>query len=89
MDKKIEKKNQNIEQQHPALMATVGDVARMLHISIRQVWRLHGIGRLPNPVRLGNCVRWRVDEIRAFVEAGCPCRQEWETQYQQGGQIDG
>lgn len=76
---------QNVEQQSQTLMATVGDVARMLHISIRQVWRLHSIGRLPNPVRLGNCVRWRIDEIRAFVEAGCPCRQEWESQYQQGG----
>lgn len=88
MDKKIESKTQKTEQQQPALMATVGDVARMLHISVRQVWRLHSTGRLPSPVRLGCCIRWRVDEIRAFVEAGCPSRQEWESQYQQGGRID-
>lgn len=85
MDKKTESKNQNSGQQQLTLMATAGNVARMLHISIRQVWRLHSIGKLPNPVRLGNCVRWRIDEIRAFVEAGCPSRQEWESQYQQGG----
>lgn len=88
MNKKTESMIQNVEQQNQTLMATVGDVARMLHVSIRQVWRLHSIGKLPNPVRLGSCVRWRVDEIRAFVEAGCPCRQKWESQYQQGGSDD-
>lgn len=87
MNKKSESNALKTEQQHPALMATVGDVARMLHVSIRQVWRLHSVSKLPNPIRLGSCVRWRVDEIRAFVEAGCPSRQEWESKYQQGGQI--
>lgn len=70
---------QKAEAQHPALTTTAGGVARMLSVSIRQVWRLNTIGRLPKPLRLGNCVRWRVDEIRAFVAAGCPSRQEWEA----------
>ena len=73
-----ESNRQTAEAQPPALTTTAGGVARMLHVSIRQVWRLNKIGRLPSPVRLGNCVRWRVDEIRDFVKAGCPSRQEWE-----------
>ena len=50
----------------------------MLGVSVRQVWRLHTTGRLPRNIRLGNCVRWRVAEIAAFVEAGCPTREVWE-----------
>lgn len=66
----------NTEQQ--VLTTTAGGVAKMLNVSVRQVWRLHSLGQLPRPVRLGACVRWRVNEIRAFVAAGCPSRQEWE-----------
>ena len=63
-----------------ALTATANQVAVMLGVSVRQVWRLHATGRLPRAIRLGHCVRWRKAEIEAFVEAGCPTRQEWEQQ---------
>lgn len=70
-------RNQNAEQP-PALTANAGQVAKMLGVSVRQVWRLHTTGRLPKPVRLGNCVRWRRAEVEAFVAAGCPTREKWE-----------
>lgn len=69
----------------PSLTTTAGGVARLLQISTRQVWRLHSLGQLPKPVRLGACVRWRVQEIRDFVDAGCPSRQEWEAMQAKGG----
>jgi predicted DNA-binding transcriptional regulator AlpA len=62
----------------PALTANASQVAAMLEISVRQVWRLSNTGRLPRPVRLGNCVRWRRAEIEAHLAAGCPTREEWE-----------
>lgn len=66
------------EQIPAVLTANAKQVAAMLGVSVRQVWRLHNTGRLPRPVRLGNCVRWRRAEIEAFVEAGCPTREQWE-----------
>jgi predicted DNA-binding transcriptional regulator AlpA len=64
-----------------ALTANAKQVAAMLGVSVRQVWRLHTTGRLPKAIRLGNCVRWRRAEIEAFVEAGCPNRETWEGQH--------
>jgi predicted DNA-binding transcriptional regulator AlpA len=34
-------------------------------------------GRLPAPVRIGGSVRWRLDEIRAWLDAGAPDRATW------------
>lgn len=72
-----------------SLMTTAGGVARMLNVSVRQVIRLHSLGQLPKAVRLGACVRWRVDEIKAFVAAGCPSRHEWEAMQAKGGENNG
>ena len=63
-----------------ALALNAKQAAAMLNISVRQLWRLNSTGQVPKPIRLGNCVRWRKAELEAFVEAGCPTRQEWEHQ---------
>jgi excisionase family DNA binding protein len=56
-----------------AMMITVEEVARLLNVSERTVWRMRSAGTLPSPVKLGGCVRWPVDAIRRWIEAGCPC----------------
>ena len=76
---------QSADQQPAALTANANQVAAMLGVSVRQVWRLHATGRLPRAIRLGNCVRWRRAEIEAFVEAGCPTREKWEGSQRSGG----
>jgi hypothetical protein len=30
-------------------------------------------------MRIGRATLWRADELRAWVEAGCPRRAEWEA----------
>ncbi len=55
----------------PRLLA-VGEVARLLSISIRATWKFVAAGRLPAPVRLGRSVRWRAAELDAWISAGCP-----------------
>ncbi len=67
------------------LAVSAKELANLLGVSLRQVWRLNSTGRLPRPVRLGGSVRWRRDEIVAFVEAGCPDRQTWDAMRAQGG----
>lgn len=55
----------------PELMR-VGEVAEKLRVSVRTVWRLHSSGRIPKPLRLGNNVRWRSNEIADWISSGCP-----------------
>jgi predicted DNA-binding transcriptional regulator AlpA len=42
-------------------------------------WRDHAAGRIPAPVKLGGRTLWRVEELRLWVEVGCPARRVWET----------
>jgi predicted DNA-binding transcriptional regulator AlpA len=54
-----------------AQMADVGEVADMLRISERQVWRMEAEGKLPKAIRLTpRIVRWRVADIVRFLEKG-------------------
>jgi len=54
------------------LMLKVEDVATMLAISTRQVFRLSDSGRMPRPLKLGGSVRWRKGDVQAWIEKGCP-----------------
>jgi predicted DNA-binding transcriptional regulator AlpA len=42
-------------------------------------WRDHAAGRIPSPVKLGGRTLWRVEELRRWVEGGCPSRAIWEA----------
>ncbi len=43
-------------------------------------WRkLDRTARVPRPVRVGRRKLWVVAELRAWVAAGCPSRERWET----------
>jgi prophage regulatory protein len=62
----------------PELVDAAG-VAAMLGIGDRTVRRLDVEGRLPMPVKIGGSVRWRLSELRDWIDAGCPPRQKWES----------
>jgi excisionase family DNA binding protein len=61
------------------LLLNAREVARLLTVSARTVWKLAATERLPAPVRIGRCVRWRAEELRAWVDAGCPSRDMWRA----------
>ncbi len=46
-------------------------VAARLGISVRHVYRMADEGRMPPPVKLGGCVRWRVQDVDDWVATGC------------------
>ena len=62
-----------------ATVLCAADLARLLGISERTVWRLDSAGSLPRPIRLGRSVRWRMAEVQAWLEQGCPNRRDWES----------
>lgn len=59
-----------------AKLLTVKQLAAVLNLSTRTVWRMHSEGRIPPSVRLGRSVRWRRDEIDEWISAGCPERTD-------------
>jgi excisionase family DNA binding protein len=65
------------------LLINTDEVAKLLKASPRTVWKMQNEGEMPTPIRIGRAVRWGYGEIKAWVNAGCPKRDEWEIQWQQ------
>jgi prophage regulatory protein len=61
----------------PPLLVRAPAAARLCGVS-RATWhRLAAASRTPAPLRLGGAVLWRVAELVAWTEAGCPDRRTW------------
>jgi excisionase family DNA binding protein len=58
-------------------LITPRELAHLLSVSVRTLWRLRSAGRLPTEIRLGGSVRWRRADACAWIAAGCPDRQAW------------
>ncbi len=54
------------------LLVDAKDVARMLGVSTRTLWRHVSSGQMPQPVRFGKSTRWRLAEVKAWIASGCP-----------------
>lgn len=57
------------------LLLTRHEAARALRISERQLWTLTNSGKLPC-VRLGHCVRYDLDDLRAYIESQKSARNQ-------------
>jgi len=61
-----------------ALAVDIADAARLLSISPSHLFALRRAGRFgPKPIKLGRSCRFRVDELRQWLEAGCPSAAVW------------
>lgn len=47
-------------------------VAKVLKISVRTLWRLVASFQAPQPVRLGRNTRWLKSAVIAWMRRGCP-----------------
>ncbi|MBX7074065.1 MAG: helix-turn-helix domain-containing protein [Pirellulales bacterium] len=61
-----------IEATSEPLLVTSAEVAHLLNVSTRTLWRQLSAGQVPQPVRFGGTVRWRIDELRKWIAEGCP-----------------
>ncbi|MCC6970887.1 MAG: helix-turn-helix domain-containing protein [Phycisphaerales bacterium] len=59
---------------HLPTLLRARDVAALLAISVRCVWRLAASGDLPRPIRLGGSTRWRAHELEEFIARGAANR---------------
>jgi prophage regulatory protein len=63
----------------PSFVLTAADAAALFRKSAR-TWRTwHAYGKVPAPVCIGRSQYWRLDELKAWVAAGCPDRETWES----------
>jgi len=62
----------DLEPQQTCLpLLTVNEVARLLNLSIRSVWRLRSAGQIPQPVTIGGSIRWKEEDLRKWIAEGC------------------
>ncbi len=62
-----------------ALAVDARALGRLLGLSVRTIRAMDCAGKLPRPLRFGHSVRWRVDEVRAWLAVGAPDRRSWEA----------
>jgi excisionase family DNA binding protein len=55
-------------------------LADLLGVSYRQVWRMLSKGLLVGVVRLSGSVKFRKADIDKWIQLGCPDRQVFEQQ---------
>jgi predicted DNA-binding transcriptional regulator AlpA len=54
------------------VLISADDLAALMQISTRTLWRLLSAKQVPKPIRLGGSTRWRLDQVRKWIEQGCP-----------------
>ncbi len=55
-----------------ASLLSVCQVAAMMQISKRTVWRLLSSGELIAPIRIGGNTRWSRNDLENWIAEGCP-----------------
>ncbi len=61
------------------LVMSASELAQKLGVSVRHIRRLDAAGKLPQPVKIGRCVRWRVGDIMEWLQSGTPDRAKWNA----------
>lgn len=60
-------------------LLSANELAPMLVLSRRQIFRLNASGKLPASLKIGGSVRWLASEIKVWLAAGAPDRKTWEA----------
>jgi predicted DNA-binding transcriptional regulator AlpA len=73
---------QDLEEVSEQLLVDAVTTCKLLSISISTLHALKRTDRLPDPIYLGRSVRWNLEELRAWVNCGCPAKHRWEAMRQ-------
>jgi len=65
------------------LLLSAREAAHVCSVSISTWYCWGAAGRVPLPVRIGGRVLWRTDELRRWIDAGCPARSRFEAREEQ------
>lgn len=60
------------------LLVSASEAARILGVGRTKFYEMHTSGRLgPVAIQFGKRKVWRLADLRAWVAAGCPYRDDW------------
>jgi len=62
-----------------SLLLKAQELAEMLSVSTRHIWRMKASGKLPRAIEIGKCVRWKLLDISNWLSMGCPSMKEFEA----------
>ncbi|HEX4142978.1 MAG TPA: helix-turn-helix domain-containing protein [Pirellulales bacterium] len=54
------------------LLIDIKEAAKLLKVSAGTVYHMHKNGDMPPPIRIGRAVRWSLDALKKWIDAGCP-----------------
>lgn len=60
------------------LLIDINEVARLTGFSRGKLYSMQSTGAMPAPLKVGRSTRWRRADIEAWVDLGCPKRDEFE-----------
>lgn len=60
-------------------MLDAEQAAELMGISKRHWVQMNTDERVPEPVRFGSTVRWYLNELMAWLDAGAPMRADWQA----------
>ena len=60
------------KQQKPAPLLTKNDIAERLQVSPSTVYRMVRLKKMPQPLMVGESMRWQADVIDDWIYRGCP-----------------
>ncbi|HUS46539.1 MAG TPA: helix-turn-helix domain-containing protein [Phycisphaerae bacterium] len=69
------------------LLVGAAEAARLSGVSKSTWWSLHAQGKVPAPLRLGGRTMWNVEELRRWIEGGCPSRERWVAEEAAGKRV--
>ena len=61
------------------ILVGANELAKILSVSPRHIWRMRAAAKLPKPINFGRCVRWVLSDIQHWLYLGCPSQKEFET----------
>jgi len=71
-EKSIDARRPESQPKDSPLLINAEQLAQILNISQRTLWRLLSAKKLIPPVRIGGNTRWRINEVHQWIDDGCP-----------------
>ncbi len=69
-------------------LLTVNDVAKLLKLSTRSVWRLVKAKTIVEPIRIGGSIRWRPSDVATWIASIPQSEKSLEENLLQNQMID-
>ena len=69
-------------------LLTVNDVAKLLKLSTRSVWRLVKAKTIVEPIRIGGSIRWRPSDVATWIASIPQSERSLEDNLMQNQMID-